>query len=669
MNTKSLDDFACLNKDELVALASSAVAKLLVGNRENVTACKIQIKQFGTNLLYLPVYLLLADIERYWNDNWKNCSLEIEYINCKTDKNSCEQVRNPPAPDPAPWSYEQPSILTIGLSELPNKLRDGQWFIEFPFIKRLPLWGIALTNNRKVNSLKTVSQARSSELRPGVDEWRSVKLSYWNTFGGKMSLLNGMDFVDADLQLAVSLYESGTTAHRLFYDDFLKRFDKSALQIKEVTFKDEFDALFAGTVDVALTVQPWQAVRKAVKIGREVETVYVHQGRPEPFSSFYCCAPNDPYDRDLLEIAFKSIHLGVQEKIALLYELDDAQSKSCLEVLMKIEDQANKSAGEDSDARTDIGDFSANDMNCALHLVSDSRIYYYDTVNMSETSSRDYQILLEGNLKYCAERRDGFRGLGDGADPISTVTRLVATLPDVHTHNASTLREVAARNDSHARTIKDLMAVYEKHKSHMEKISYDTTCQVLCNQWRCVKVEQLLPRLVEASKQYESSNVRNKITADDFWRDDDDDYTFWFDLLILRKALNHFDSLLVADGSRVVDCCAGVLKAGVAGIAWVWITYNTKEVKKEPSKWHFSQDDIAKRLLHGWFVSRTYKAEEHPQPWPIFNRNHRADATRLKDNVELTFADDKTTLSMGDADHGFLFTFDVVRKGGRDYGM
>lgn len=654
-------------KDELVVLASEAVAKLLVGARQNVTNCRIRVMQFGTNLLYLPAYLLLAEIESYWNSNWTCCPLTVEYINCKTDEIACEQVRDYPAPCPAPWSREQESILTIGLSEIPDDLRKDHWFIEFPFVKRLPLWGLALRNNPKINSLKKMPRVLSgAPVAAGVDDSRAIRREYWKVFGGKLSLLKVADLVDPNLRLGISLYKRGTTAHRLFHDS-IKRLNRSVSFTSEVTFKNEFDDLFSGIVDVALTVQPWQAVRRAAALGCDLETVYVHQGRPEPFTSCYCRAPSDWYDRKLLEIALKALHLGVQENIARLYELDDSQSVSWLDVLTEVEGRANVASGEDIDAQTKIGNFSVNDMNCALHLISDSRIYYYDTVNMSETDSANCQKQVEGSLKYYADLRDGILNRGDGADSISTATRLVASLPDLHTHTSNSLKTVAARNEKYKRAIDDLMAIYERYKSHMKPITEDTSCQNFSDQWRCVKIEQLLPRLALASKSYTSKTVYNKLVADDWWRDDDgDDYTFWFDHQILKEALNHFDSQLVADGSLAVDCCAGVLKAGVEGLAWAWITYNSKEITKAPSKWHFAKDNIANRLLHGWFVSGKYQMEKHPQPWHLFNRNHSAGFEKSGDTLQLTFAAQKVDLSMSGADHGFLFTFGVVKKGIRD---
>lgn len=640
--------------NEFVILATDALAKLLVGNRTTATACTVQIQQFGTNLLYMPVYLLLADIEQCWKHLYSQHPLSIEYRNFKTDEKACAAVKE----QLHPWSQNQETSLAIGLSELSEDSRNEGWSIEFPFIKRLPLWGVALVNNSKINSFKKIRRGRTDVSEAsGSEESRAVRREYWKVFGGKLSLLRPTDLVDADLRLGISVYKRGTTAYRLFVTEFLNRLDKPISFTSEVTFENEFDDLFQGIVDVALTVQPWQAVRKAAKLGSELETVYVHQGKPERFSSIYCLEPNGTTDKELLKIVLNTIYLGVQEKIECIYDLKDTQTGSYLSVLQDVEQRANDMAEKFSepDAKTEIRDFGEDDMNCALHLISDSRIYNYDTVNMSNTDRGNNSESVRQKLLRCADLRSIELAQGDLADPIATITSLVASVPELAQHGDKTLSELAGMNNGYYYAICKIEEIVKT--LNIAGFSRSMSGDDFCKNWRYLNLSRFLPKLTSLNPELPA------FKRESIWRPNGDDYTFWMDVEILKEAFQPFDQQFTRETNNLsfINAQIGLLHAGEEGISWAWITYSVDHViSAPPDTWHFARHPSAKMLLHGWYVPPDTPVDSLLRP--MFDRKHRVSVSRGNKTVSLSYGAEVKELALPVGAHGFLFTFAVTKK-------
>lgn len=662
-----------------VNLATNALNKLLVktvseggGDGARVSEVKVNVMQFGTTLLYMPVYLLLDEIIECWKMKHPDVGLVINYLNHKNDEHACKDVRQG-----SYWSTDNETELTLGLSELPEDHRcDPPWYFEHSFIKRLPLWGVALRNNPKINLLKRnilhpskggVKIGNGSDKSGQMDvSDRAMRLRYWHVFGGKLSLLSASDFVDASIRLGISTYEPGTTVYRLFnatlkegsYVDFMS----------EVGFENEFDDLFAGIVDVALTVQPWKAVRKALELGYEVETVYVHQGEPSLFSSFYCRQPTRVCDKNLLQSALSAFHLGLQEKIVCLYKLtEDNLAERCLAILNEVSSKANDGSAESDQ-------FSVDDMNCALHLISDSRIYYYNTLNITESNRISNWVNVTNKLLCYADVRDAELNRGMGADPIATVTRLVAFIYDVYTHSPTTLKAVMSNNENDKQNIIKLMAMATRHSIN---INTKISCKTFQERWRVLKIEKVLPKLYASVSKDPEGEFGLKFvldTLEDQWRkSDQEDYSFWFLITHLKRALHHFDDEFKNRKLCLKDCKADVLKVGDDnGFAWLWLSY-TGTVHRDPfdenqllakrKPWHFVSDPTAKILLHGWFVSKTFMVSEHFDPWLLFNRGHPIELKKIAtDEVEFNYAGSSQKIKII-GDHGLLLTFRTTRKG------
>lgn len=655
-----------------VELATEALAKLLIptaskdgcGGVRQVTDVSINVQQFGTNLLYMPVYLLLDEIQKFWGKSHPGVTLNINYKNLKTDELACKVVRGDSKTSNF-WSKENETELTLGLSELPDEQRDTEWYFERPFIKRLPLWGIALHNNPKINLLKKEfsapsnrSQEKSENSEKSVQQEvaeHSIRLKYWNIFGGKLSLLNTSDFVNEKIRLSISTYEPGTTAYRLFDNTLKDVNDKGHVGfISAVRFDNEFDDLFMGIVDVALTVQPWQAVRKALDMGYEVETVYVHQGSPALFSSLYCRQPEADYDKELLQIVLRAIHFGVQEKIACLYKQSDNKlAEKCLTTLREVEGKANKLSETDAHTKID-DDLSVHDMHCALHLVSDSRIYFYDNINISDIDRQNNIEHVITDLHHFSSRRDLHLNRGGDSDPISLIGPLVAKIPSIwKNHSTNSLSELVG---AEATSVKELL---ETAKRLEVQINGDVKCQEFKEEWRVNSISELFPGYWEKEEKTPSitRELKEQLTTN-FWKNGRDDFSVWLPKQWRIGALCDLDDQL--KHSVLKDCYSGVIKQNERdGLAWLWICYDIMNDKDCPiSQSKFGKNPQANQLLHCWHVK---EGEEQDYFVPFLDRKHPAQVIVQELRVELRAFDTVEVLELS-AKHGLLFTFLVVNK-------
>lgn len=642
----------------IVHAATNALRSLLAGSASD-NNCKIQVHHFGTNLLYLPVYLLLKDIENCWNEaqNKGQPKLIIEYQNFMTDKSVCEAVTTGES-----WHANESAVstLAIGISELyvPPKemtLRDN--YIEFPFIKRLPLWGVALDNNPKINLLKR--RPVFDECSDLADDWRSreIRHEYWEAFRGKLSLLAPSDLVDEQLKFRISLYKSDTTAYRLFAEDSPNGLEGFTLK-SEVTFDNEFDDLFHGNVDVALTVQPWLAVRRANSMGSRLETVYVHQGRPAPFSSVYCKRPSDDcYAEDVLRDLFEILYFGVREKIADIYELDGGKMADWLEILQEVEKKANAKADNlrQPETKTELRDFEVDDMRCAQHLITDSRIYYYEMSNLDRSEKL--------NLLTSKFREDFDLLRLSKIDPIATVTRLIARIPDIKRHGNKNISEIQKSSGNEIKQIESIISMAYKAAKSKRKFSFmkKLTGKEVCANWRHtpLTLKDVLPDLLK-------SIANHKILSEVNWKNDGNEYNVWFSKDLLKTALHFFNHQATKDGDSkltFVDGDSGLLTNSVeSGYAWVWIKYllaidavsNPKEV---PIFFSEESNRLGHLILHGWHVP------PKGDPSLKFNLKHDLSFTKVsKGRLLLKKGTQEQYLDIKENEHGLLFTFNVCKK-------
>ncbi len=643
----------------IVHAATNVLRSLLAGSTSN-TNYKIQVCHFGTNLLYLPVYLLLKDIENCWNEaqNKDQPKLIIEYQNFMTDKLVCEAVKNVES-----WHANELAVstLTIGISELyvqPKEMPLRDDYIEFPFIKRLPLWGIALDNNSKINLLKR--RPVFDECSGLSDDWRSreIRHEYWEAFRGKLSLLAPSDLVDERLKFRISLYKSDTTAYRLFAEDSPNGLEGFTLK-SEVTFDNEFDDLFHGNVDVALTVQPWLAVRRANSMGSRLETVYVHQGRPAPFSSVYCKRPSDDcYAEDVLRDLFEILYLGVREKIADVYELDGGKMADWLEILKEVEKKANANADflSQPETKTKLRDFDVDDMRCAQHLIADSRIYYYEMSNLDRSEKL--------NLLTSKFREDFDLLKLSKIDPIAAVTRLIARIPDIKRHSPKKISEIQKSSGEEIKQIESIISkafMADPRKRRKFSFGKKWTGDEVCKNWRHTPsaLREVLPDLL-------TSIQNHKILNDANWKKEGNEYNVWFPKDLLKTALHFFNHQATKDGDSkltFVDGDSGLLTNSVeSGYAWVWIKYslaNDSASTNTKIPIFFSEENnrLGHLILHGWHV--------HPggEPSLKFNLNHDLSFTKeSQGSLLLKKGERGVRLTIKENEHGLLFTFDVCRK-------
>lgn len=179
-----------------------SLKEILANSQAQSAELRIVVHEFGHTPLYVPFYMAMEDLRRACVDpvaggKW----LSIEYQAALSDSkalDNLEQSRH--------WVRGGPACLHLGLSEITDRF---EWpvagrLVERPFVKRLPLWGVALANNPRINAIK--SRQRRSEL-----------VDFWRLFSGKLSLL---DLHSGDLnstpvhsggELSLSIYGPGST--------------------------------------------------------------------------------------------------------------------------------------------------------------------------------------------------------------------------------------------------------------------------------------------------------------------------------------------------------------------------------------------------------------------------------------------------------------------------
>lgn len=439
---------------------SSAIAMLNmfygdIPEKSDSKVLSFEIHQFQTNLLYLPVYMSLEAVKKTMGDR-----INIKYITVGTDLRTVQSVIDK---QNEAWPTN-PSRIVLGVSELGQDKREIGAFIEYPFIKRLPLWGVALKNNPNINYFK------SGNHREGGD-W-PTRLSFWNTFGAKLSLLRREDLTDPLARLSASLYPVGTTARYLF-DKFLD--GRSMAHISEVGFENEFEDLFNGLVDIALTVQPWEAVQQARQRGKDIEVVYVHQGEPEAFSSLYMYSEEESA-RYVISLLIQAIGEGIQNQVKDLYALKWLRNVDpYIEAMKRVAASANESPPQKKDV----------DVECALDMLCDSRIYYYD---MGAKQKQAHNMPDPVFDQFGSVYQDWYKTKNpDKADLVFDISSIINAHDPLKCHNAIKTVASALKDDpSQLARLKNIAAYLEGD------FDQDWSCDQFERKWRGETVSSLL---------------------------------------------------------------------------------------------------------------------------------------------------------------------------------
>ena len=329
---------------------------------------KVVLQQFGTTILYLPIYLLISELREKYNIN-----IEIQSSGSNDDETVglVSKVDNDFIDE-----YLKKREITFGLSELRYKKNE---FHSFGFIQRAPIWGIALKNNKKINEIKAS--------KDNIDLY-----SYWDIFGSKFSLLHKNDFKG----LTVSLYPHGSTVYRIFEEYLSNDISEVILAPHTLTVK-EFDDLFSGAADVCLTVHPAYAIARSIKEKIKIEVVFNYFGPPMHFTDFYIKKFGDAGKDDILKNLMKCMQVLVNEKISYFYQNVKEYQNNSKKFIQFEEINCNASNESVSCLISEmVGTKICGDSyDCSLpatisqQIVNDSRIYYYentgkDTMNNNE---------------------------------------------------------------------------------------------------------------------------------------------------------------------------------------------------------------------------------------------------------------------------------------------
>ncbi len=387
--------------------ADDAVINKLKDTIASVFCCydKLVVHQFGFTILYLPVYLALDEISRAAslkrNDDWT-----IEFQSSKsTDTGTVRQLLQKTSAENLFLKKE----LHLGLSEVhhggdgsPHVLSDEEVnkliYKESVIIDRVPLWGVALVNNEKINKI------RKKDSKDRLQK-------FWPHFESKLSLLKKGDFED----LRISLYPEGSTVYRLF-QEYLR--DNVPPVVAPVELDREFDDLFRKIVDVAITIQPWRAIADADGKYLDVELVYNHLDPPRPFTNLYGCKPTDLTSLPPLNFFFRCLSLYVQSKVEELYRAVNSEEEltRLARYYCRRKDPAARVVEIDSDqcCPCSNGEAECKDAmshKTAIQVLNDSRIYFHhggplkerckEETDSLERAIRDWEIseYYENGLK------------------------------------------------------------------------------------------------------------------------------------------------------------------------------------------------------------------------------------------------------------------------------
>ena len=263
---------------------------------------EIEVYYFNTGVVhYLPVFKFLDTFSSPFEEQEK---VEIEFKSLTSDEAVVTKVSE----------STHCKKLRIGISE-PRSLEERGITISRNIINHLPIWGVSLSNNPKLNLL---INKISEEIRP-----------YWHVYSENRFFIEGKSFEG----LVLSCYDDKSTVYRILTESL----EKNGINIgKDVIFAEEdqnreFELLFKGIVDVAITVSPWAVVEKAIERGQHIALCYEHLGETKDFTRVYfgpiagnSDKPNSPDNfftsKEIQQKLIDAMRLLIDDEVNIFYE-------------------------------------------------------------------------------------------------------------------------------------------------------------------------------------------------------------------------------------------------------------------------------------------------------------------------------------------------------------
>lgn len=603
MNQYGTRQVSVTGKDSLLNSLVSLLREVRKHSRGDGTTLQMVVHQLGHTPLYAPAYMAIEQLVDKCKDSDAGTSwLTVRYEAARDDAEALSQVLQQVS-----WKVGDEPCLHLGLSEIydldrPNILSS---LVERPFVKRLPLWGVALRNNRKINALKK----RVTE----------GHYAFWQLFSGKMSLLRPQDFNAStlsgpgDAKLSLSIYFEGSTAHRVF-TTYLRDHEHDSLindlgsdHLKPVALDKDLDLLLEGTVDVALTVQPWRGIRLAQSKDREIEIVYAHLDRPAPITSIYM--RRDPDDDVGLWRSFVQVLGGlIQYNVERLYEGRDLN-----EAYEFYQRAAAHQIGSSRELENE------EDFDFALRLLSDSRVYFYEI----DTDS-SHRSALANSLGQCLARYFATVAQQDLAFAISSHAASLSPLGiDWHEeHVLSHLRDEDNRALDHVEK-----AFCDFAKTLKVRFKPNEALTKIRENW-CLREPASVLTFLDQEKNKDVKCPRDpwrilidKTTGRRHNQDEADnrhvqvDFGPWIPHKALTDAFKHLNHQFAKkDGELTVHLIkADVLllaipigddwqSSGYEGLSWLWLEYEADKSGPTPSNKFMNRWQVGDTFLNAWHV-------------------------------------------------------------------
>jgi hypothetical protein len=575
----------------LAEAAADYLQQLRQGGDAASKPLRVIVHQFSHTPLYAPVYMALEALKRECVEDGVSW-LQLEYSATYSDAQALSTVA-------MEGSRGADGCLHLGVSEVPESAAALD-IISKPFVKRLPLWGVALKNNARINFIKEALSTHRQE--------------FGKLFSGKLSLLQPDDFAAraGEQPLGFSIYEDGSTAYRLFMEALPKGVHHAGKFVKE---DDDFGLLLRGEVDVALTVQPWRGMRMAQDAHVRVEMVYTHMGKPEPISSIFML--RDPAERmDVSRHFIEVLGAMVQYHVAQLYA--GAGKREAFESYV--------SAAGPATVKEDRGDFDL-----AMQLLSDSRVYFHE---LGDNANR--RLALTQRLRQSIA---GHFGAGASSDPVFVITIHVANVQEkgLDWHMGASdelLCDLLMQFD-----LADVSLAFRNFGIRYKAVVSDAeTPQKRKTDWRINDPRSLLNCTIHVDGADQSVYQPWRLLLDRDGRRLDPtqplgrswqgrqqvEFCPWMHPDIRVKAFRHLNAHLLDTASeaslppgmfRLGRMRAGVLVVGAfagdaqqapnyEGLSWFWIEYNGNQPQKTLDN-HFMQSVYGQAYLSMWCVNRS----------------------------------------------------------------
>lgn len=628
-------------------LADAAVAFLHAlrevdgeGEGEARKALCVVVHQFSHTPLYAPVYMVLEELRPRCTDSggpWLN----LEYRSTYNDREARTTVMGA-------GPHRENGCLHLGVSEVDPDHAPAT-LISKPFVKRLPLWGVALKDNPRIAVIRKALTLPQQE--------------FGKLFAGKLSLLRPRHFGTGKggKPISFSIYEKGTTAYRLFLQGLPPN---SKILCKLAPDGDDFGLLLDKEVDVALTVQPWRGMHLALARNTGLEMVYTHMGRPEPISSLFMLRRPDEHI-DLTRHFIDVLGALMQYHVAQLYA--GAGMSVAYRSYLRA---AGKGAGAESRA----------DFTLAIQLLSDSRVYFHE---LGDNERRG--MMLSQRLRQSMACHFGVGKLGDPVYVITNYAAMVAEKGFDWHKNASEDRLCDLLTQY---KLPGVSQAFEEFGCGFEApISETETPQARKQAWRITDPKKFLVcRFKEEAEPtigyspwrvwFDADGKRIDVPKPHLAENRKDQVEFgpWIHPAIREQAFRHLNAHFFSAeqgetaglfvparmhaGVLITGACVGEGQQGsnYEGISWFWIEYDAGPPAPTPDN-NFMRSTVARLFLNMWRVNLC----DTPPVQQIFCRSGHGDCV-LADNgsVHLQAEGEKTQVADSlRSQYGLLFTFRV----------